>query len=360
MGYHRPFPLAAVSWTSDPLPAPIEMLTLSRATRGYGFSQLIYRPGIYRKSTSIQTEKPLTASSTETHVVFNQSRPFEDVDYYTSDKPLSTLMDSLLSTSTTEGDKERYQSQLAEYGKQIGSAGMMHLAREANLHKPQLHQFDLQGNRVDKTLYTSEYHSLMEYGISHHITNYGYQPAYNNNDEDEGVKQDSYNQHLVRAGFMYFENQLEPGHCCPLVMTSAAIPVFLKASSKSNNNDGEGSNYFASTWLPKLLSNVYDPRDVPVDEKAGVTIGMSMTEKQGGSDVRANTTIATPFSSSDGTHHSGDSGSFYTLKGHKWFTSAPMSDGFLTLAKTHGMCHSNDVHIIPTRVMVMMMMMIVY
>jgi putative acyl-CoA dehydrogenase len=114
------------------------------------------------------------------------------------------------------------------------------------------------------------------------------------------------------------ENQLEPGHCCPIVMTSAAIPVLRRAPGNID-----------TSYVKKLKCQQYDSRDIPMSEKASVTAGMSMTEKQGGSDVRANTTLAQPLE-----HGRTGPGAAYLLQGHKWFTSAPMCDFFLTLAKT--------------------------
>jgi putative acyl-CoA dehydrogenase len=108
--------------------------------------------------------------------------------------------------------------------------------------------------------------------------------------------------------------QMEPGHCCPITMTNAAVPLLLKLPG------------FAKDWLPKVLSRSYDPSFAPTDKKASVTFGMGMTEKQGGTDVRSNTTIAAP---------GGPNGS-YVLTGHKWFLSAPMSDAFFVLAQAPG------------------------
>ena len=115
---------------------------------------------------------------------------------------------------------------------------------------------------------------------------------------------------------MYMMNQLEPGHCCPIVMTAAAIPVLKNKPAFEE-------------WHKKLLVQEYDPENKPIQHKKGIVLGMSMTEKQGGSDVRANTTIAKAIDDKG-------EGKGYLLTGHKWFTSAPMSDGFLTLAKTEG------------------------
>ena len=128
------------------------------------------------------------------------------------------------------------------------------------------------------------------------------------------------------------QNQVEPGHCCPLVMTSACIPVFQNAVASAKVSSPERLTANNSTnpqmWLDKLMSRNYDYNNAPIEAKDGVTIGMSMTEKQGGSDIRANTTTAEAQSSA-----ATGEGEAYRLYGHKWFTSAPMSDAFLTLAK---------------------------
>ena len=134
---------------------------------------------------------------------------------------------------------------------------------------------------------------------------------------------------------MYMQNQVEPGHCCPLVMTSAVIPVLQAEHGKSS---GAGDSTDVDFWIEKLLSGKYDSSNQPIESKEGVTLGMSMTEKQGGSDVRANTTIAVP---------SGGGNKEYALTGHKWFTSAPMSDGFLTLAKIGGQDDAPSCFLVP-------------
>jgi putative acyl-CoA dehydrogenase len=123
--------------------------------------------------------------------------------------------------------------------------------------------------------------------------------------------------HVVRAAKTYMQSQVEAGHGCPITMTFACTPTFLKQPN------------IAKEWLPKIHSRHYDPSNRPHFEKAGLTIGMGMTEKQGGSDVRANTTKAFPIS------HRG-AGEAYELVGHKWFLSAPMCDGFLVLAHAEG------------------------
>jgi putative acyl-CoA dehydrogenase len=123
--------------------------------------------------------------------------------------------------------------------------------------------------------------------------------------------------HAARAALVYLQAQVDAGHGCPVTMTFAAVPTLKLAPA------------LALAWLPKVLANAYDPRNVPYLEKAALTIGMGMTEKQGGSDVRANTTRAARTGSDD-------CADTYELVGHKWFTSAPMCDAFLMLAQTRG------------------------
>ena len=180
-------------------------------------------------------------------------------------------------------------------------------ADAAEKNPPVLKQFDRNGRRQDVVVYNPSYHELMSHSIGGGCTNYGY-----NEQRGDCLS------HMTRAGLIYMSNQLEPGHSCPVVMTAAAIPVLT-------NVQGYGD------WLEGLSRPAYDGRNVPISAKAGVTMGMSMTEKQGGSDVRANTTVAKPIDARDTGN-----GARYELWGHKWFTSAPMCDGFLTLAVTEG------------------------
>lgn len=196
---------------------------------------------------------------------------------------------------------------LNNHGIHCGSSYMLQHSDLAEKNRPVLRQFDPYGRRIDIIDYHPSYHELMKYGLQVGSASYGY-----NNEKDD------YNSHLTRAALIYMQNQLEPGHCCPIVMTSACVPVFSKLS-------------FCEEWLKKCLVQDYDGSDKPIEEKNAITVGMSMTEKQGGSDVRANTTIAKPIDPSKIYP-----GAEYVLTGHKWFTSAPMSDGFLTLAKVEG------------------------
>ena len=199
--------------------------------------------------------------------------------------------------------ENRDAQRLMALGTQYGSARTMELANLAEANKPTLRQFDNFGNRIDVIDYHDSYHALMTSTIEAGATVHGHNVS-------------TPTAHVVRAGLLYMANQMEPGHCCPVTMTSAAVPVLQQAA---------GQHPFIQQLLGKVLSGRYDPANLAVEQKRGATIGMSMTERQGGSDVRSNMTTATQ------NARRGD-GSFL-LSGHKWFTSAPMSDGFLTLAK---------------------------
>ncbi|MCY4317137.1 MAG: acyl-CoA dehydrogenase family protein [Roseovarius sp.] len=187
---------------------------------------------------------------------------------------------------------------LAEYGNMLGSEDMRISGRLANECRPELQLFDAGGRRLDQVNFHPAYHDLMRAGIGAGYSGIAW----------EGVR----GGHATHAGMVYLTSQIEPGVCCPMTMTYAAVPAL--GADKSIHSE----------WAPALISREYDIRQIPVAKKKGATFGMAMTEKQGGSDVRANTTIALA------------DGCGYRLRGHKWFCSAPMSDGFLTLAQAKG------------------------
>ena len=190
-------------------------------------------------------------------------------------------------------------------GKDCGDSAWIARARLANKYPPLLVTHNRTGSRIDCVDYQPSYHDLMGRGISAGAAAY----AWKNNGKSGA--------HVARGSMLYLMYQLESGVCCPITMTFASVPALGSTPS------------IGEKWIPKVTSGVYDSRNVPMEEKNGCTIGMSMTEKQGGSDVRANTTFAKPV---DGNKDG--EGDMFTLVGHKWFTSAPMSDGFLTLAQT--------------------------
>lgn len=220
-----------------------------------------------------------------THEVTNQPAPRGDLDLWANDPGLQ-------SHATAAGADPEV---LAAYGTRIGTDTLRAAGRAANRHPPELVLFDTGGRRLDEVLFHPAYHDLMRVGIS---AGYAALPW-------EGAK----GGHASHAALVYLTSQVEPGVCCPMTMTYAAVPA-LRADKA----------LFAD-WVPKLTARAYDPAPKPLVRKPGATLGMAMTEKQGGSDIRANTTTATP------------EGDTYRLIGHKWFCSAPMSDGFLTLAQ---------------------------
>lgn len=220
-----------------------------------------------------------------THDVFNQSPLFENVNFYTGDK-------ALVSAVGQYGDEKG----LAEFGKITGSSSALEHGRLANENKPKLVQFDTKGNRLDKVEFNESYHAVMAISAKQGLHNSVWQTPSQSN--------------VKRAAALYMATQMEPSHCCPMTMTNACIPTI------KNQPD------LANIWLPKILNADYDKRFLPIEEKTAATIGMGMTEKQGGTDVRTNTTTAVPTSSGE-----------YLLTGHKWFMSAPMCDAFLVLAQ---------------------------
>lgn len=223
-----------------------------------------------------------------THEVSNQPELRGDIDLWTSDPVLREA-------AAPAGARTQV---LADYGRTMGTSEMREAGREANANPPRLELFDRGGRRLDEVRFHPAYHRLMEASQSAGYAAIAWegQPG----------------GHTTHAAMVYLASQIEPGHCCPMTMTYAAIPA-LSADSA-----------IAADWRPKLMARSYDPAVAPIGEKRTATLGMAMTEKQGGSDVRANTTCA---------RRDGD---LWRLKGHKWFCSAPMSDGFLTLAQAPG------------------------
>ena len=225
----------------------------------------------------------------ETHSVANQPPPLPDLDLFDSD--------TALKQAVARHGGGSHAARLHALGQRAGSAEVADWAARANRQIPELRSFDRYGHRIDEVDFHPAYHGLMDLGLAHGVSAVAWTAA------EAG--------HVAHAGLMFLMAQAEPGVCCPMSMTYAAIPALRHAPA------------VADDWVPRLTAGVYDPASRPVWDKAGATLGMAMTEKQGGSDVRANATTATPLS---------DGG--YSLRGHKWFCSAPMSDGFLTLATT--------------------------
>jgi putative acyl-CoA dehydrogenase len=192
---------------------------------------------------------------------------------------------------------------LAAFGPVAGAAATFELADEANRHGPEIRPFDRYGMRINQVTFHPTYHDLMGIAIGHEVHSFAW-----NHPQPGGQ--------VAQAALIYLFNQPEGGVMCPMAMTYAAVPALRTTPTVGDE------------WIPRLLSTAYDRRDVPAGEKAGATIGMFMTEKQGGSDVRSNSTRAMPVGSATGP------GAEYRLTGHKFFCSAPMSDAFLTLAYT--------------------------
>lgn len=229
----------------------------------------------------------------ETHEVFNQPTPLEAYNAYDSDLALQHWL------AVFNGDW--HGEAVSEYGALVGG-DLIQAGFDANKYKPEFQPHNRFGQRIDQVDFHPAYHQLMSAAIQagHHCLAW--------NEKKAGA-------HVARAAIEYLHTQADPGTGCPLTMTFAAVPALMHQPD------------IAKEWLPKILSREYDGRNVPYYEKKGLTIGMAMTEKQGGSDVRANTTRAYPVAESG-------SGKEYEIVGHKWFCSAPMCDAFLVLAYT--------------------------
>jgi putative acyl-CoA dehydrogenase len=226
----------------------------------------------------------------DTHAVTNQPPPLEQYNAFVADTALREAVER-------EGGGWADQ-RLRDFGVQTGGAEMQELAAAANSHVPEFRPFDRFGQRIDEVVFHPAYHRLMEIAVAGELPSIAW----------TGNRSGS---HIAHVALTYLFYQVEQGINCPLAMTYAAIPSLRRQPE------------VAAEWEPRLLSSDYDPRCIPAAEKRGAQIGMAMTEKQGGSDVRANTTRAS---------RSGDD--TYLLTGHKWFCSAPMCDAFLTLAQT--------------------------
>jgi len=235
--------------------------------------------------------RPVT--SFETHAVFNQPPPLEEINLFTTDRALGDAVRN----AGGAGHRER----LAAMGARAGSQEVQDWGVQANRVLPVLETHDRYGQRIDEVTFHPAYHQLMELGLGSGIASLAWQ-------EGQGAG------HVAHSALMLLHSQADAGTGCPMTMTYAAVPA-LRAEPA-----------VAEEWVPRITAGAYDPACRPAADKAGVTIGMAMTEKQGGSDVRANSTRAQP---------SGEEG-WYRIDGHKWFCSAPMCDAFLTLAYVEG------------------------
>ena len=233
----------------------------------------------------------MSASPFDTHEVSNQPPPFAPRDLWADDIALREAVER-------EGGSV-FAPRLAIYGALAGGE-LLRLADEAHRDRPRLRTHDGFGHRIDRVEFNAAYHEVMGIAIAHGVAGLSW------HEPQAGA-------HVARAALSYLHYQAEPGSSCPLTMTHAAVPVLRHEPALRE-------------WADKAAMPHYDGRDLPMAEKRGVTLGMGMTEKQGGSDVRANTTRATPLAGE------GE----YALVGHKWFFSAPMSDAFLVLAQAPG------------------------
>jgi putative acyl-CoA dehydrogenase len=226
---------------------------------------------------------------------FNQSPPYVDIDLYASDPPL------MAAVAANGGDGD--VAGLPAFGKRWGSAEMFELARQANENVPKLKTFDAKGFRRDTVEFHPAYHQFMAESVAAGL----HGSTWHENGGPAAAPAQ-----VVRSACFYMAGQVETGHLCPTTMTRAAVAALAAEPT------------LAAKLLPKILSRHYDSHFRPWWEKTGITLGMGMTERQGGTDVRTNTTRAIPMDEA------------YAITGSKWFMSAPMCDGFLVLAQAPG------------------------
>lgn len=234
--------------------------------------------------------------SAEAHAIRNQPPEFGPCDLWATDAALREAV-------AREGGGA-FVAHLGGYGR-IAGDDIYRLSWDAHRDRPRLRSHDRFGRRIDRIEFHPAYHEIMDAALTHGVAALSWSPQH--------WHLPATGAHVARAALSYLHHQAEPGSSCPLTMTHAAVPVLRR-------------EYALRDWADKAAMPHYDPRDVPMAEKRGVTIGMGMTEKQGGSDVRSNETTATPLAGGDQ----------YSLVGHKWFFSAPMCDGFLVLAQAPG------------------------
>ncbi|MBP1296877.1 acyl-CoA dehydrogenase family protein [Bradyrhizobium elkanii] len=235
----------------------------------------------------------MTQAPFATHDVFNQSPPFENVDLFTVDAPLAAAVAANGGAAAT--------AELSDFGKHWGSAAMAERGRVANENTPKLRLFDARGNRRDEVEFHPAYHELMTHSAHAGVHN----STWATDGKPAGGAAE-----VVRAAKFYIASQVETGHLCPITMTRASVAALASQP-----------DILAKT-MPVIGTRAYDPTFAPWWTKRGMTVGMGMTEKQGGTDVRANMTRAER------------DGGAWRVTGHKWFMSAPMCDAFLVLAQT--------------------------
>jgi putative acyl-CoA dehydrogenase len=229
---------------------------------------------------------------TATHEVFNQSPPFEDVDLFNLDRP---LVDAV-----AMNDGGAAHPELSEFGQHWGSAATAARGRAANENPPKLRTFDARGNRRDEVEFHPAYHELMAHSAHAGVHN----STWGADGKPAGGAAE-----VIRAAKFYMAAQVETGHLCPITMTRASVAALAAQPD------------VLAKAMPVIATRAYDPTFAPWWTKRGMTLGMGMTEKQGGTDVRSNITRAER------------DGEAYRITGHKWFMSAPMCDAFLVLAQ---------------------------
>ncbi|MCT8998521.1 acyl-CoA dehydrogenase family protein [Chelativorans intermedius] len=225
------------------------------------------------------------------HEVTNQPPPLSGTNAWRAD-PLLIQLGEDFSASV--------RKDLEMLGRFVRNAEAQDLARLANTQGPALKTHDRYGRRADLVEYHPAYHALMRRSVGAGL----HCSVWEDTEAEKGRR------HQVRAARFYLTAQLEAGHLCPLTMTNASLAALLASPD------------LFRVWAPRVLSRKYDHANRAAGQKQGVTLGMGMTEKQGGTDVRANTTAAEPAGNG-----------LYRITGHKWFLSAPMSDAFLVLAQ---------------------------
>jgi len=223
----------------------------------------------------------------------NQSPPLEGYDLFLSDR-------ALVDAVRREG-AGCAESRASDVGARLGGEPLV-WGHQANAHPPVLRSHDRFGERIDEVEFHPAWHAMMRLSIGHGVHALPWR------ERRPGA-------HVARAALLFLVSQVEAGHACPVSMTFAAVPLL------------EAHPEVGREWAPRLASLAYDERARPASEKAGALCGMAMTERQGGSDVRANTTRARPLSGTE-------SGAKYAVTGQKWFCSAPMCDAFVVLAQT--------------------------
>jgi putative acyl-CoA dehydrogenase len=238
-----------------------------------------------------------------THAVTNQASELAHYNAATTDTALLAAQQAFHAAWAAP--------QLQAFGALAGGE-MMALGVEANQHKPQLQAFDRFGHRIDLVKFHPSYHRLMQLGSEHGVSSFAWRHAHT-----PGA-------HVARAGLLFLHGQAETGSLCPLTMTYASVPSLRMNTALAND------------WLPRVTAAHYDGSSVVAMSKAGLTIGMGMTEKQGGSDVRANTTRAQLLKKVTANDPDTAYGDLMELVGHKWFFSAPMCDAHLVLAQEAG------------------------